>query len=94
MSKRLKNKKAAPKGGGKEFTMISRPQTKEAMNDLREWLVSLVEGMPDERLLQIADAVEDAALTKDGEDPFYSEENMNRLRKSVERLENMDKADG
>ena len=36
------------------------------MNDLREWLVSLVEGMPDERLLQIADAVEDAALTKDG----------------------------
>ena len=74
--------------------MISQPQTKEAMNDLREWLVSLVEGMPDERLLQIADAVEDAALTNTGEDSFYSEENMKRLRKSVERLESMGKPNG
>lgn len=74
--------------------MISRPQSKEAMDDLREWLVSLVEGMPDERLLQIADALEDAALTNDGEDPFYSEENMRHLRKSVERLERMDKTNG
>lgn len=73
--------------------MIPRPKTKEAMDDLREWLVSLVEGMPDDHLLQIVDAVENAALTSEGEDPFYSEENMRRLRKSVEHLENIAKAD-
>ena len=71
--------------------MTMQAQTKESMSDLREWLVSLVEGMPYERLLQIADTVENAALVNDGDDPFYSEENMRYLRQSVERLESMEK---
>ena len=57
------------------------------MNDLREWLVSLMEDMPDENLLQIAETIEDAALTPNEEDPFYSKENMVRLRKSIAQLD-------
>ena len=66
---------------------MTPPRTKEAMDDLRQWLVSLVEDMPDESLLKIVDAVEDAALTPDGDDPFYSEENMAHLRAAMAQMQ-------
>ena len=41
--------------------MIVEPQTEEEISDLRVWLVSLIEGIPKDRLMRIADAIEDAA---------------------------------
>ena len=67
--------------------MVMQPKTTEEVSDLRTWLVSLVEDMPVDRLVKLANAVEDAAFTKEGSDPFYSEENMARLRASAQELE-------
>lgn len=66
--------------------MVTQPKTTEEISDLRTWLVSLVEDMPVERLVKLANAVEDTAFTNEGNDPFYSEENMARLKASVQEL--------
>lgn len=67
--------------------MIAKPKTAEESSDLREWLVSLVEDLPDDRLVKLANAIEDAAFPDDGNDPFYSEDNMRQLKESIVRPE-------
>lgn len=67
--------------------MIVQPKTKEEVTDLRAWLVSLVEDMPAERLVRLANAVEDAAFAKEGSDPFYSDRNMEQIKKSALELD-------
>ena len=60
---------------------------KEACAEAREWVKELLDTVPDEKLMAVVRAMEDVALTEDGPDPFYSAENMNRLKRVAARME-------
>lgn len=53
----------------------------------REWAKALVDIIPDGKLMGIVGILEGAALIGEGEDPFYSEENMRRLKRAKAQIE-------
>ena len=57
--------------------------SEEDVKSLRAWAISLLEDIPVDKLVQVVDVIEDAALTPEGDDPFYSEDNQAALRASI-----------
>lgn len=60
--------------------------------DAREWAKEILETVPDRKIMAVVSALEDVALVPDGDDPFYSAENMARLRRSAQRIEGIGRA--
>ena len=54
---------------------------------VREWAKELVDIIPDGKLMGIVGILEGAALIGEGDDPFYTEDNLNRLRKARAQID-------
>lgn len=54
---------------------------------MRTWAKELVDLIPDRKLMSVVGFLEGAALVSDESDPFYSDENMNRLLRAKAQIE-------
>ena len=61
-------------------------KTKAYYNDERRRAVMLLENIPDQRLIYVLDFLR-GAIVPEEDDPFYSPENMEHLKKSIAELE-------